>query len=530
MSWPRWLAALVTVVGLLAGCTGGEVPRPTRTPTVAAVAPSDTNPQPRARVAEGGMLRVPLTALPVAWNPWHPSGASPEASAVRAPLSAAAFTFDPAGRPAANPDYVTEATVTHSERTRVVLTLNPRAVWSDGAPITAADWIATWQALRGTAPGYQVTDDQGWRGVADVREGASAHEVVIDYAGIQPDWTRPLAAGPARADSVRDADTFNGAWSDYRAGWFSGPFIVGHIDKAQGVITLDPNPLWWGETPRLAHIAFRTIQPEAVAAAFQHNEFDVLPVTTAARLAQVRAAADTTVRSAPAPEGRLLRVNTAGVLGDPALRGALLRALDRAAVARANVDGTTGSPLVWSNSLLLTNHPGYIDEAVATGLGHDRTAAADALTKAGWPLVDGYRARDGRPLVLTMSVPTGDAAARREFDAIQTTLADLGVTLSEATDAPDLTPATVRFDRYPLAGVREHADADVADLAGRVSVEVDAVRRADLSAQLARRLWERADAIPLYQPLQLVAVRNGLANLGPNGFGSTRWEDVGWAR
>lgn len=532
MRWLRWLATPVALLALLASCTAtAPLPSPSPTPSVTASAPSDTNPTARSRIAEGGIVRVPLASLPAAWNPWHPRGRATESVLARGPLSQGTFLFDAAGRPGANPNFLSGVSAAHDGgRTVVTLDLNPRAVWSDGAAITSADWVATWEALRGSDPGLQVADDRGWAGVAEVRAGTSTHQVVVTFAAVEPDWSRPLAAGPARAESVRDAATFNSGWPEYQAGWFSGPFVLGHADRTQGVLTYDRNPLWWGETPKLDHVVFRTIQPEAVGAAFQNNEFDWLRVDTPAHLAKVRAAADTTVREAPGTQGRLLRLDTAGTLADAGLRTALLRALDRAALARADLGALTSSPLTWGNHLLLTNQPGYVDQSVATGLGHDRAAAAEAFTRAGWPLAAGRRTRDGVPLALTMAVPPGDAWATAEFMAVAATLSDLGVEVTRTTGAADITPATVTFDAYPYAGVRTLTDPGAAALVARVAGEVSPVRRADLASQVSRVLWTSAETIPVHQPPQVVAVRNGLANLGAAGFASVRWEDVGWAR
>lgn len=530
MKWPRWVVTLTVLVALAAGCsaTAPTLPTPSAA-TLTASAPTDTNPVPRDRVAEGGMVRLPLAALPLAWNPWHAAGATPEAVKVRGPVSSGAFTFDAAGRPTPDPDFLSNVTVAHEGRTVVTLSLNPRAVWADGQPITAADWVATWRALGGGDAAYQVADGRGWAGVSEVRAGVTDHEVVVAFAGIEPDWSRPLAAGAARAESVQDAAAFNSGWPEYRAGWFSGPFVVAHVDRAQGVVTLDRNPLWWGDAPRLEHVVFRTIQPEALAAAFQHNEFDWLEPTTADSLAKARVAPDTVVRSAPGTSGRLLRVDTSGRLGDPALRTALLRALDRTAIGRADLAGLADTVQPWANQLLLTNQPGYVDEAVATGVDRDHTAAAEAFTRAGWALSGGRRTRDGVPLTLTMAVAS-DARARSEFEVVAATLDDLGVTLTSTDGAADLTPVTVPFDRYPLAAVRALTDPALADLVLRVSSEVTAARRADQAAQLSRRLWTDAGTIPLHQPPQVVAVRAALANLGAGGFASVRWQDVGWVR
>ncbi|HEX3515681.1 MAG TPA: hypothetical protein VHT26_16935, partial [Trebonia sp.] len=43
-------------------------------------------------------------------------------------------------------NYVTSATVTNTNPQTIVYQINPKAVWSDGVPISAADFIYNWQA------------------------------------------------------------------------------------------------------------------------------------------------------------------------------------------------------------------------------------------------------------------------------------------------------------------------------------------------------------------------------------------------
>jgi len=43
-------------------------------------------------------------------------------------------------------------------------------------------------------------------------------------------------------------------------------------------------------------------------------------------------------------------------------------------------------------------------------------------------------------------------------------------------------------------------------------------------------MWQQATSLPLDQDLQISAVKSGLANLGAPGFGTVRWERVGWTR
>lgn len=526
----RRRAAAVAAVLLLGACT--PAPAPTDpTPDVPAVAVNDVNPTPRERVVDSGVLRFSISAIPDQWNPRHPDGRGPDAAAVRAPLSPGHLVLDAAGRATANPDFVTGLEVTHDERTRVVLSLNPLAVWGDGASVTAEDWVATWRAVSGQVAGVQPVADDGWDTVEEVSRGDGPYEVVVDYRTLEPDWAQPLLAGPLPAAGVADAAAFDG-WTGDRPVRFAGPFVVDHVDRLQGVVTLTRNPRWWGDPPRLDAITFRVLPVEAVPAAFQHNELDLLDIgTSRERMEQARGAADTVVRTAPGTAGRRLEVSTAGVLADADLRHAVLQALDRGAIARADLTGIAQDAAVWNNPLLLPSQPGYVDQARATGLDTDATAAGETLTRAGWALVDGHRERDGSVLTLTFGVPAGDPLAEREFAAVATQLGELGVSVRRATgpEPADLTPHTASVGAFPLAGLPDGA-GQVTEAALRVSFETDPVRRADVASQLTRLMWQETTTIPLYQVPQNVAVRNGLANLGAPAYASVPWEDVGWSR
>lgn len=531
MSRPRHHALCGALAVLLfVGCTGSQPVPDTTSPTpVPADAESDINPQPRERLRDGGLARLPVASMPTQWNPRHPDAAGVDTQRILGVLSPSHFTLDAAGRPSANPDFITHTAVGHGENTVVTMQLNDRAKWGDGVPVTAADWVATWRAASGQVEGVHVNDTAGWERVSDVREGNSPTQVVITWAGVVPDWAEPLVAGPLRGTAVGSADGFS--WTIVDDAHYAAPFLVTHVDETQGLITLERNRLWWGDPPKLETIMFRTVQPAALAAAFQHNELDVWETGTSVdRLQQSRAAADTTLRTAPGTSGRTLQVNRSGLLGDPALRRAVLLGLDRDAVGANDLADLVKPPRTWSSSLLLPTQPGYVDQARATGLGADPAQAAKALDEAGWAQESGGRTKDGQRLDLTFRTPDGDQLAKAEFELVAAQLAKVGVRLRAVTSDADLTPITVRVSPFPLARLPEEAASapGAGDLVAKVAVETDPVRRADHASQLARLLWQEVIEIPLYQEPQFVAVRNGLANLGAPGYSTTDWEDVGW--
>ena len=85
--------------------------------------------------------------------------------------------------------------------------------------------------------------------------------------------------------------------------------------------------------------------------------------TSVDRLQQSRAAADTTLRTAPGTHGRSLLVSRAGLLADAALRRAVLMAIDRAEVGASDLADLHDPPRTWSSNLLLPTQPGYVDQA-----------------------------------------------------------------------------------------------------------------------------------------------------------------------
>lgn len=513
---------------LLVSCTGDPAPAPSTPLPVAADAERDVNPQPRERLRDGGLLRFPITALPTEWNPRHPD-ADADTAAVLAPLAPPHFSLDAAGRVTPDPDFITGLAVENTDRTVVTLDLNDRSLWGDAVPITASDWIATWRAASGQVDGVRLADATGWERVTEVREGVSPRQVVVTYGALDPDWAQPLVAGPLRGADIGAPDSF--AWSGYVDGRYASPFMVTHVDQNQGLVTLERNPLWWGERPKLDTIMFRTVADEALAAAFQNNELDVWETGASTdRLDQSRVAADSVIRSAPGTSGRELQVSRGGALADPAVRRAVLMALDRDDLGRPELPDGAKKLRTWSNTLLLPTQPGYVDQARATGLVHDPVRAGKLLDEAGWELESGRRVKDGQPLVVSFLTSPGDELATAELKDVADQLDAVGVVVSAASRDADLTPLTVAVSPFPLAHLPEEAVSapGASELAGRVAHELDPVRRADQASQLARLLWQEVITVPLYQEPEFVAVRSGLANLGAHSYATTDWEDVGW--
>ena len=131
------------------------------------------NPQPRDSLQQGGTLRLQVASLAENWNPNHPDGNERDFSNVLQPMTYFPWLIDNEGVATLNDDYVLEFAESDDYLT-LTYTLNPEAVWHDGSPITAADWQATWNALSGLNPEFQVVSKEGYDLITSVEQGATS--------------------------------------------------------------------------------------------------------------------------------------------------------------------------------------------------------------------------------------------------------------------------------------------------------------------------------------------------------------------
>ncbi|MEU8550583.1 ABC transporter family substrate-binding protein [Streptomyces roseoverticillatus] len=405
-------AGLLLPLPLLGGCGADQDGGGRLTPQDIAAAA-------RPRVADGGTLTWAVDALPSTLNAFQ-TDADSATQRVTGAVLPALFTSDGRGRPQRNPDYLRSAEVVQREPHQVVLyKLNPKAVWSNGKPLTAADFEAQWKALRGKDSAYWAAHNTGYDRIDHVERGADEHEVKVTFARSCADW--PALFTPLYPKAVTgSADDFNdGARNDLKLS--AGPFRVADRDEKQGTLTLARSPKWWGEPAKLDQLVLRALPRTERAAALAAGKLDLAdvgaadagrinsankpakqdkgdkpPAAAAARPAALRGIV---VRKSLEPAYTQLALNGAsGPLADERVRRAVARAIDRRAIAKA-VLGPLGLPVdPLGSHLFLSGQEGYEDNSDALG-GPDPKAAQALLAEAGWKKAEGdgrKTAADGR--------------------------------------------------------------------------------------------------------------------------------------
>jgi peptide/nickel transport system substrate-binding protein len=156
---------------------------------------------------------------------------------------------------------------------KITYEIAPAAVWSDGVPITCADFRYTVDEV---ANGKEIYDRTGYADIDTVTCPTDKTVVVTykqgkTYAGWHQLFASATGIFPAHLmrGKDRNAELKNGY------SWSGGPWFA-KWDKGES-ITLTPNPKYWGAQPHLDKVVFR-FQPDTAAEfqAFKSHQVDVI--------------------------------------------------------------------------------------------------------------------------------------------------------------------------------------------------------------------------------------------------------------
>lgn len=217
-----------------------------------------------------------------------------------------AFIVNNSLQPVLNHQLLQSAVQTSDNPQIVVYEINPKAVWSDGTPITADDFIYNWQAQSGS-PAYSDIGNQPY----DAAETAG-YSQIQSVVGSSPSGAAPCGPGTAAQRNVGMCPngrtvtvTFKPSFADWHSlfsnivpahvsrtvGWnagFNGPkqVISGSWFKIQSysanqALVLTRNPSYWGTPAKLNKLVFEFFSDDnQLVPALQNNEIDIFSPTT----------------------------------------------------------------------------------------------------------------------------------------------------------------------------------------------------------------------------------------------------------
>ncbi|GAA3127568.1 ABC transporter family substrate-binding protein [Streptosporangium carneum] len=532
--------------------------------SASAVKAYDINPVSRDGVKDGGLLRWGLNEYPTNWNLNHVDGNLAMVKKVIDGLMPSAFRSNEKGEISANADYLLAGRITESNPKQVVtLTLNPKARWSDGTPITWEDYRAQWKALNGANADYRVAGTTGYHDIESVEKGKDVHEVVVTFAKPFGDWQSLF--GPLYPRSTNaTAEAFNNAWLN-RIPVTAGPFKFVSFDQTAKTITIARDERWWGDRAKLDKIIYRALESDALVGAFSNGELDTFDVgPSAPDYARAKSSQGAIIRQAAGPDFRHFTMNgESEQLSDVNVRRAVAMGVNRQAIAQSDLQGLDWPIVLLNNHFFMNTQDGYRDNAGETGV-YNPEKAKQLLDAAGWKMSGQTRVKNGRELNLRFVMPSGLQLTKSEAEIAQNMLAQIGVKVTlQAVPSDDYFTKYIIPGNYDItafayvgtpfpvsSGYGQYANA-VRDSKGQPqwnanlgrigSPEINAAMdkaTADLDGAQAiadtnaadKLIWEAVNVVTLYQRPQNVAVNKDIANYGARGFYDLKYQDIGFTK
>ncbi|MBF6298399.1 ABC transporter family substrate-binding protein [Nocardia amamiensis] len=550
------LAIAAVAIGLVAsGCSSDDEGAPAGSAAELGTT-NDINPHDVSELRDGGNLRLAISAFPANWNSLSNDGNDAETGALERPMMPRAFRTNAAGELSVNTDYFTDVQLTNTNPQQVTYTINPKAVWSDGTPITWEDIQSQANALSGADKAFLIANNSGFDRVEKVERGVDDRQAIITFKQHYAEWRGQFAGNtflfPKSVTATPEA--FNKSLVDGIV-LTAGPFLVQSTDRAQGRIVLGRNPKWWGDTPKLDTITFSVLDSSAQLPALQNNEIDAVGLGTRDELRTARNTQGIAIRRAPGNSWNHFTFNGApgSILADPKLRVAISKAIDRNGIVTAIQNGLVENPKPLNNHIYIQGQKGYQDNS----LGFDPAATAKELDDLGWKLVGDVREKDGRKLEIR-DVMYQDDTWVQIAQIIQQNLAAVGVKLNIETKPGkgfftdviqpgnfDVAQWTWVGDPFPLGSLNQIYGYNPDDLQGNYGrigspelnalieqtvSELDPEKAIELANQVDRKVFEEGHSLPLMQSAGNVGVRADLANYGAAGLASLDYTKIGFLK
>ena len=439
----------------------------------------------------------------------------------------------------------------------VTYTLNPKAKWSDGKKIGLADFVGMWNAQKKTGQGFNITSSVGYEKIESVKKGKTDNEIVVTFSETYPDWA-PLFSALKPASLTATPDAFNNSWKAAPL-VTAGPFKFKELDKVTRTITVERDKKWWGDKPVLDTVIFKALPQVAQIDALLNGEIDYMDIgndTNALKRARENAKISVLLAKAPTHEHFTFGLQNPAVVGDVAVRQAIMLSIDRYKIATA-IQGIVDPKVKPNNNHIFLDGVACNQDNTGNLGKRDLTAAAKLLDGAGWAKgSDGIRAKGGVRLSVKLSYPSGNDNRRDTVLLASAMAKEAGIELE-----PRLIPSAQYFtlanitggqfemsifawsgNNFPISsssnlykiGTAQNfgniGSAAIDSLFTKANNILDPKKRCALANEADKEVYKLVHSITLFQRNNVVGVPKNVANFGAFGFTSLLWEYVGFTK
>lgn len=286
----------------------------------------------------------------------------------------------------------------------VTYRIDPRAVWSDGQPITSSDFKYTAEVAKATA--FSTAS-----ATVDTVVDSDPHTAIVTFTEPTAGWRdnfvsllpKHLLDGKDRAAEMRNGYS-----------WSGGPWVIDHWTKG-AEIKLVPNHSYWGSRPNLDAVVFKVITDAAAyQAAYKSGQLDMEFVQGAQpEVADLKSLPDTTFAVSVGFTYEFLMFNTLKPpLDRLAVRQALAYASDRDAIV-TQLSGPLMPGITPAQGFVSPGNPTWYSEPFKR-YGRDLAKVTQLMTSDGWARgPDGVWAKAGSRAVVELNAISGNR--RREL-------------------------------------------------------------------------------------------------------------------
>jgi peptide/nickel transport system substrate-binding protein len=305
----------------------------------------------------------------------------------------------------------------------IVIHLRKDARWSDGAPVTAADWLFTYRAV--INPENNVKTRYGWDLIASAK-APDPYTLVISLKRPSVEVLGDLAMGGAayppmpahllaRLPNLNHADVNSHPLS-------SGPYVLQSWNHGAS-LTFVPNPRYFRGPPRLKELIWKFVPDvNTLFNELQTHDVDVYPgvdPNSVARLEEIRGI---TVQRRLVANWRHLGMNLSRPqLADVRVRRAIAEAVDFRRIVRTVYHGIDEMAVsdIFPQSWAAPALPPYR---------YDPADARRLLARAGWGMgPDGVRHKGSLRLQLALYATSGHEENTQSQVMIQAMLRPVGI-------------------------------------------------------------------------------------------------------
>ena len=505
-------------------------------------------------------------------------------SQMTAMVQPSVFLTDPSSKLLLDGDLMKSVELTSTKPQTVVYKLNPKAVWSDGVPVSCKDFYLSWLQAASTAKstdglafdpagtsGYDqmnapVCSDNGetitttystpfadWRSVFGPM--VPAHVVEKD-SGVA-DVTK-LKATDTKGDVVKFAATFIKDFKGFnaKADLSAGPFALKSLTDDQVVMVR--NDKYWGNPAGPDSLTLVTNNNgQSEVQALQNGEVQAIsPQPDAALASQLKTSQDVTFNAYAGATYEHLDFNMSNKLFQGAtglaLRQAFFSCVDRSDIIKKLVAGVNEKTQPLGNVIFLPSEASYKDdwslfksaddakaksimEAAGWKLGSDGIYALSDGTKASFHI--GHKVIDNREKIAQLVAGSckkagidvkDDQDAKFNSDRLPKSDFDMALFAWVGTAYK-----SGGFGNYTTGGGGDYnklSDPTVDKLFKASNVELDPAKRDAINDQLDEAIAKTYSTLPLYQFTDMVAQTKTLSpDLTYVGsFGGPFWNANEW--